>query len=178
MAVKPHLQMWVLVVAAILAYGTLHYLNRHIPYNKEKPAVQQLAADAYFFDESGRKLTLRDFEGQVVLVNLWATWCPPCVVELPALNALQARLHDRPFRVVAIAMDRSSAAAVAAFLREREIEHLDIYWDQDRQIPLKWQYSGIPTSFLLDKDGRVVERFDGAYEWDKGDIFDKIERML
>ena len=178
MAVKPHLQAWVLVAAAILAYGIVQYLHKNIEGNKEKPAIEQLAADAYFFDQGGRKLTLADFKGQVVLVNLWATWCPPCVVELPALDALQAKLRDRPFKVVAIAMDRSSVTTVASFLLERGIENLDIYWDQERQIPLKWKYDGIPTSFLLDEEGLVVERFDGAYEWDKGDIFDKIEGML
>ena len=70
--------------------------------NKENTQVGKQLPEASFFNAMGQKIELADFKGQVVLVNLWATWCPPCVVELPALDKLQAKLKDRNFKIVAI----------------------------------------------------------------------------
>lgn len=134
--------------------------------------------DAVFYDAEGRAVRLGDFAGEVLLVNLWATWCPPCVAELPALDGLQAKLRDKGLHVVAISLDRKPVADVAAFLEERRVEQMKLYVDTDRQIPLKWQYAGVPASFLIGRDGVVIEQFDGPREWDKGEMLAKIEAVL
>lgn len=134
--------------------------------------------DAVFYDAEGRAVRLGDFAGEVLLVNLWATWCPPCVAELPALDGLQAKLRDKGLHVVAISLDRKPVADVAAFLEERRVEQMKLYVDTDRQIPLKWQYAGVPASFLIGRDGVVIEQFDGPREWDKGEMLTKIEAVL
>ncbi|HCS23200.1 MAG TPA: hypothetical protein DIW20_05545, partial [Rhodospirillaceae bacterium] len=108
----------------------------------------------------------------------WATWCPPCVAELPALDSLQAKLRDKGLHVVAVSLDRKPLADVAAFLEERRVEQMKLYVDTDRQIPLKWQYAGVPASFLIGRDGVVIEQFDGPREWDKGEMLTKIEAVL
>jgi len=134
--------------------------------------------DAVFYDAEGRAVRLGDFAGEVLLVNLWATWCPPCVAELPALDSLQAKLRDKGLHVVAVSLDRKPLADVAAFLEERRVEQMKLYVDTDRQIPLKWQYAGVPASFLIGRDGVVIEQFDGPREWDKGEMLTKIEAVL
>lgn len=134
--------------------------------------------DAVFYDAEGRAVRLGDFAGEVLLVNLWAMWCPPCVAELPALDGLQAKLRDKGLHVVAISLDRKPVADVAAFLEERRVEQMKLYVDTDRQIPLKWQYAGVPASFLIGRDGVVIEQFDGPREWDKGEMLTKIEAVL
>lgn len=134
--------------------------------------------DAVFYDAEGRAVRLGDFAGEVLLVNLWATWCPPCVAELPALDSLQAKLRDKGLHVVAVSLDRKPLADVAAFLEERRVEQMKLYVDTDRQIPLKWQYAGVPASFLIGRDGVVIEQFDGPREWDKGEMLAKIEAVL
>lgn len=134
--------------------------------------------DVIFYDAKGKAVSLADFAGEVVLVNLWATWCPPCVAELPALDTLQARLRDRGLHVVPISLDRKPVAEVAEFLAARRVEQIELYIDTDRQIPLKWTYAGIPASFLIGRDGVVIEQFDGPREWDKGEIFDHIAALL
>lgn len=141
-------------------------------------AAVSLSAEAGFFDVGGRKFTLADFRGKVVLVNLWATWCPPCVAELPSLDRLQALLKDRNFAVVAISLDRGDMKTVTDFLEKRGVEHLTAYWDRDRDVPLKWKYEGLPVSFLLDEKGAVIEKFDGPREWHEGDVFRQIEKAL
>lgn len=134
--------------------------------------------DAVFYDAEGRAVRLGAFAGEVLLVNLWATWCPPCVAELPALDSLQAKLRDKGLHVVAVSLDRKPLADVAAFLEERRVEQMKLYVDTDRQIPLKWQYAGVPASFLIGRDGVVIEQFDGPREWDKGEMLAKIEAVL
>jgi thiol-disulfide isomerase/thioredoxin len=120
----------------------------------------------------------RKFKGQVVLVNLWATWCPPCVAELPSLEILHARLRGQGFAVVALSLDRGSVEKVAAFWDKRGIEQLDFFWDRDGLVPRRWSYEAIPTSYLLDRTGRVVKTYAGAYKWDEPEIFGEIERQV
>jgi len=132
-----------------------------------------------FYDKSDKKVTLEDFKGKVVLVNLWATWCPPCIAELPALGRLQKALPPDKFTVVAISMDtKLPVKDIADFLNKHGAKSLAAYWDKDRQLPLKWKYDGLPTSFLLDREGNVVARYDGPYEWDRGDVLGVVREVV
>lgn len=141
-------------------------------------AVGQALPAVTFYDENGQPVTLDDFKGEVVLVNLWATWCPPCVAELPSLDRLQAKLRERGLHVVPVSLDNKPVEAVAAFLAERRVEQISLYLDRDRQIPMKWVYAGIPASFLIDRSGMVIEQFDGPREWDEGAVFERIASHL
>ncbi|MFN7112800.1 MAG: TlpA disulfide reductase family protein [Alphaproteobacteria bacterium] len=134
--------------------------------------------DVTFYDAEGQPVRLADFAGKVLLVNLWATWCPPCVAELPALDALQAKLRDRGLHVLPVSLDNKPTAEIAEFLAARRVEQIRLYVDTDRQIPMKWTYAGIPASFLIGRDGVVIEQFDGPREWDTGAIFDSIAAQL
>ncbi|HEX2753197.1 MAG TPA: TlpA disulfide reductase family protein [Alphaproteobacteria bacterium] len=147
------------------------------PVGKRVTASADLAP-VTFYDAAGNAVTLADFKGQVLLVNLWATWCPPCIAELPSLDLLQAKLRDAGLKVVAISMDRKPVAEVAAFLEARNVEQMDLYIDTDREITLKWAYEALPASYLIDRDGRVLEIFMGPREWTKGDVFQKIKSAL
>lgn len=141
-------------------------------------AVGQVLPDVTFYDEKGQPVTLADFKGEVLLVNLWATWCPPCVAELPALDTLQAKLREKGLHVLPVSLDNKPVADVAAFLAERRVEQLSLYIDSGRQIPMKWTYAGIPASFLIDRNGVVIEQFDGPREWAEGEVFARIESQL
>lgn len=198
MTVKPQFQALIIVgamaFAAVLSYGILTFNGDDAGDTGGEPALEVKAAPTpmetqaltpqaplpplTFYDLEGKALTLADFRGEVLLVNLWATWCMPCVVELPALEKLQARMKGRKFRVVAISVDRDPAEKIAAFLKDKRIEQLVPYHDLDRQVPSKWQYAGIPTSFLIDADGNVLKKYDGPFEWDTGDVFEQIDRVV
>lgn len=187
MSVKPRiLYLWVVAITALLTYGIVSLILSHPFDNRENIAAQDTGAatgktlpEAYFFDEKDEKKTLADFRGQAVLVNLWATWCLPCVAELPALDKLQAKLDKKGLRVVAISMDRKGdMGKIKAFLQSHGADHLAPYWDKDRQILGNWDYEGIPVSFLLDAKGNLRETLEGPYEWDKGEILAKVEALL
>jgi len=135
-------------------------------------------APVIFYDAAGKAATLADFKGQVVLVNLWATWCPPCIAELPSLDLLQARLRDAGLKVLPVSMDRKPVAEVAAFLDARNVEQMTLYIDTDRDIARNWAYGALPASYLIGRDGKVIEVFMGPREWTKGAVFEKIKAAL
>lgn len=165
------------IAGAVIVGLALGYLATQAIYAKNRPVEGALPA-LTFVDRTGKPVTLDDYRGQMVLVNLWATWCPPCVAELPSLEILNARLRDKGFAVVAIALDREGLEKVASFWDAREIEQLDFFWDKDRQVPSKWTYEGIPTSYLLDRTGKVIKTYNGAYKWDEEEIFNEIAAIV
>lgn len=167
-----------LVVVLAVPYGIHKFGFFQAPDNKENSVAVQLSPSTVFFDEAGQKMTLDAFKGKYVLINLWATWCPPCVVELPSLDNLQAKLKDKNFQVVAISMDRSDMATIMSFLQKRGIERLQPYWDKERQISMQWKYDGLPVSFLVDPDGNVLKSYEGSSTWDKGPLLDEITSYL
>ena len=124
------------------------------------PALRFIARD-------GAAKQLADFKGRWLLVNLWATWCAPCVKEMPSLDRMQARLGPAA-DVVAISEDRGGAAAVDRFLAEHAVKTLAIGLDQTGSIANALHIQGLPTSFLIDPQGRIVAKLEGAAAWDVG----------
>ena len=127
------------------------------------------APAASFQDKDGAPIDLAKFRGRVVLVNLWATWCPPCVEEMPSLERLQARLGGADFSILAVSSDRTGLKAVAPFLDKYGLSMLPIYLDPDSAFTRSTGARGLPTSILIDRDGREVGRFEGAADWDGPD---------
>jgi thiol-disulfide isomerase/thioredoxin len=119
-----------------------------------------------FADRDGGSLSLADFRGKVVLLNLWATWCAPCVAELPSLDRLQARLGGPDFEVLALAQDLGGRDTVASFYRSHGIERLGLYADRSSTLAHKLGINGLPTTLLLDREGRAVGALVGAARWD------------
>ena len=116
---------------------------------------------------TGRPVTLADYRGQVVLLNVWATWCPPCRVEMPALERLSRTLggRGRGFKVVAVSIDEDGDSVVAAFARQLGLT-FDILHDQTAAIKQTYQATGVPESWVIDRDGVIVKKVIGAAEWD------------
>lgn len=124
------------------------------------------APEITFSDATGNTLRLADFKGKVVLVNLWATWCAPCVKEMPALDRLQAKLGGADFTVLALSIDREGLAKVQPFFAANKIGALAPYLDPGGRSPAQFGARGLPTTLLIDRDGTVVGRQEGAAEWD------------
>lgn len=120
-----------------------------------------------FKDQLGESISLANFRGRVVLLNVWATWCAPCREEMPALDRLQAKLGGADFEVVALSVDRAGMNAVEAFFRAIDIRHLKRYIDESAWTMRKLGIVGLPTTLLIDREGREVRRYVGAAEWDK-----------
>jgi thiol-disulfide isomerase/thioredoxin len=142
------------------------------------PLAAPRPAPALSFEgRDGRRLKLADFHGHYVLVNLWATWCGPCVREMPSLDRLQARLGDR-MSVVALSQDRGGAEVVEPFLARLGLRRLQVYLDPDNNAQQAFALRGLPTSILIDRDGRMLGSLEGAAEWDGQPLLGTLERYL
>ena len=131
-----------------------------------------------FVDGDGRAMTLADFHGRVVLLNVWATWCVPCRKEMPTLDRLQAKLGGPGFQVVALSIDRQGAAVVKSFYRELGLAKLGIAIDQSGKATQLLHAVGVPVTLLIDRDGREVARKMGPAEWDSPEMTAIIRRYL
>ncbi|WP_137390409.1 TlpA family protein disulfide reductase [Rhodoligotrophos defluvii] len=123
-----------------------------------------------FIDGDGRTMTLADFRGKVVLLNIWATWCVPCREEMPTLDRLQAELGGPEFQVVALSIDRAGLDIVRAFYDETGIKHLAMYLDSSGKASRELGTVGLPTTLLVDREGRELGRLVGPAEWDSPEV--------
>lgn len=131
-----------------------------------------------FVDGDGRNLTLADFEGRVVLLNIWATWCPPCREEMPTLDALQARLGGSDFHVLPLSIDRTGLEPVRRFYRKTGIRNLDLYIAEDTRAMLALAVVGLPTTILIDRIGRERGRLAGPAEWNSPEAVAQISALI
>ena len=131
-----------------------------------------------FQDDQGRDLTLGDFRGRVVVLNVWATWCVPCRKEMPTLDRLQARLGGKDFLVVALSIDRKGVEAVRGFYQEVGVENLAMYVDPSGRGSRGLGLPGVPTTLLIDQEGREVARKMGEAEWDGPEMVSLVERTM
>ena len=113
-----------------------------------------------------KPMKLSDFKGKVVLLNFWATWCTPCVKEMPSLDRLQAEMPRDRFLVIPISLDGPSRPKVAPFYKEQRLTSLRIYYDKGRKAMSTLGVTLLPTSILVDPEGRELGRREGDADWD------------
>ena len=147
-------------------------LGEFLPASRPRPAPP-----AVFTDADGKTLSLRDFAGKLVLVNLWATWCAPCRHEMPSLERLQTRLGDK-ITILAISEDRGGSKAVAPFIAKLGLKAVKTYLDPESAVGRAFKVDGLPTSFLIDRQGRVLGRVEGEAEWDSPKMLAIIDPLL
>ena len=114
---------------------------------------------------TGRPASLADYRGKVVLVNIWATWCQPCRIEMPSMERLHRKLAGNDFAVVAVSVDEADSATVMQFARDLGVS-FDILHDRAGAIRRLYQTTGVPESFVIERDGIIVKKVIGPAEWD------------
>jgi thiol-disulfide isomerase/thioredoxin len=130
------------------------------------PSDPPMAMPGFVFEDSrGRSLTLADFRGHPVLLNLWATWCGPCVEEMPSLDQLQADMKNQNLIVIALDQERDSGTAAAAYFRRHDIRNLTVFNDPSERTSSLLHVSGLPTSFLIDAKGMMRGFVVGSAAW-------------
>jgi thiol-disulfide isomerase/thioredoxin len=131
-----------------------------------------------FVNGDGEATTLADFHGRIVLLNVWATWCVPCRKEMPALDRLQASLEGADFAVVPLSIDHRGRDVVERFYRELGLNALRVYLDTSGNAPYVINAFGMPTTLLIDREGRELGRVIGAAQWDDAAIVSLIKGYL
>jgi thiol-disulfide isomerase/thioredoxin len=131
-----------------------------------RPSDPPVAApDIAFVDAGGGKHRLSEFRGHGMVINLWATWCMPCVAEMPSLAALSKTLAPDDIAVLPLSSDRGGATAVEAFFRNHAIEGLPVLLDPQGVAARAFGVEGIPVSVIIDKAGREHARLEGSADW-------------
>lgn len=178
-----------LALAAVLALG-LWSLNWRSAEKESAPAPSAAGAvfrvhpaplevpDIAFEHGAGGRRALADFRGRHVLVNIWATWCAPCREEMPALSRLQQKLGGPQFHVLALSIDSGGADAVKRFYREVGVDTLEVYVDRSLQATSALRVVGVPTTLLLDREGREIARHVGPAQWDGAPAVESIRRLM
>lgn len=127
-------------------------------------------------DLAGATKTLADYRGKVVVLNFWASWCPPCLREMPSMERLRVKMKGQPVEIVAVA-SAESAGDVKAFLSKMQLG-FPILLDSDGSNTKRWKVYALPTSFLIDAQGRVRHVLTGPTEWDEGEALKILDAML
>ncbi len=131
-----------------------------------------------FTDAKGGPLKLAAWKGRVVLLNIWATWCPPCRKEMPTLNRLQEELGGKDFEVVALSVDKGGPDVPERYLRKYKFSALKVYNDKAIAVRRKLGIRGYPTTLLIDRQGREVGRLAGPAEWDSDEFKTLIREII
>ncbi len=133
---------------------------------------------AVLLDAEGRAHRLEEFAGNGLVINLWATWCVPCVAELPALAALAGQVKDDGIRVLPLSSDRGGGAVVAEYYRRHGIAGLPVWLDPKGAAARAWGARGLPTTLLIDPRGRERGRLEGAADWAGAATIAGIRRLI
>ncbi len=132
-----------------------------------EPAVRSVPLpERTFVDEDGSRVALKEFQGRLTLVNFWATWCGPCVREMPSLDRLQAGLRGEDFVGVALSEDREGWRKMAPFRDRLKLRNLRLLHDEGSAFMFEVGVRGLPTTLLVGRDGRELGRLVGPAEWD------------
>ncbi len=128
-------------------------------------------------DLDGRPVRLSDFRGKVVLLNFWATWCAPCLEEMPDMQALWEQRREEGFVILAVAADRGSRGPVAAFTRKLALT-FPVLLDPDGDVRNRYEVAALPMSYLIGRDGRISGRVIGSKAWASREAFTLIDHLL
>lgn len=126
----------------------------------------QPVSDKPFQTPEGEDVTLADYQGKIVVLNFWATWCAPCRKEMPALDRLQAEFGGDSFEVVTVATGRNAVPGIRRFFAEEGVTHLPILLDPRQALARDMAVLGLPITVILDTEGQEIARLRGDAEWD------------
>jgi thiol-disulfide isomerase/thioredoxin len=152
----------------------------------EAPEMKSAALEWYdpkdapktvFKDAADADKTLADFAGKALVVNFWATWCAPCVKEMPTLDALQAQLGGDTFQVLTISQDREGATVAKPFMEKNGWKNLALYTEAAGRFQRDAGIRGLPTTIIIDKTGKEVGRVEGEVKWTSPEVVDKLKSL-
>lgn len=147
-------------------------LGQFIPVTPPQPEPQVTLTTL-----AGQSVGLSSFKGEPLVINLWATWCQPCLAEMPSLDQFQQRIGGR-IRVLAVSEDQTGAKKVQPFVAQMNLHKLAIYLDPNGSLLQAFSVRGLPTSIIIDAQGRVVGKIEGASDWNSPQIAAMLEPYL
>jgi peroxiredoxin len=140
-------------------------------YSKQIAIEEELPAPDFTLPGlNGELISLSEFKGNVVLINIWATWCPPCVYEMPSMEKLHQQFKNEKFKILAISIDSQGAKAVAPFMKNHNLTFQTLI-DPAGTIRTSYGVNSIPQSFIIDKQGHLLKKIIGPIDWATPEVF-------
>ena len=173
----------------VLLFGAVmvlvdHYSEDALESEQIKTAMLEVRSEEGFMapqftvrNLKGSLDTLANYKGQVVIVNLWATWCGPCRIEMPGFEKLYRRFRSEGLTILAVSLDKGNDKAVQDFADEYKLS-FPVLIDDKGEVEKLYQTFTIPTTYVIDRSGRVVFKVDGAKNWESEETFRSIEYLL
>jgi thiol-disulfide isomerase/thioredoxin len=143
-----------------------------------EPITPSISAPHIALFDGKKKSNLRDYKGNFVLVNFWATWCPACVSEMASLDSMAAKINRKNFRVLAINLNEGGYSEAQGFVTDLKLKKLIVLYDADSRANKDFLIRGLPTSYLISPDGMMIAKLEGATNWDKDKIISQIEKYI
>ena len=166
----------ILTVVVLLGIAGLLAAFAMPEYRQGESSLAGSTAHDFKFILDGKLTHLSDLRGKVVVLNFWATWCPPCVDETPSLNSLQTQIAAQGGVVVGISLDED-AAAYEQFLKDNHVS-FPTYRDATKKIALDYGTRMYPETYLIDRQGKIARKIIGGQAWDEGDMLLYVQSLL
>jgi cytochrome c biogenesis protein CcmG/thiol:disulfide interchange protein DsbE len=135
------------------------------------------APDFSFSDLDGKRVGLSDYKGKVVLVNIWATWCPPCREEMPSMQKLYEKFKGKGFEILAVSIDATGRKAVTPFVQKLNLT-FPVLLDPKGKIQGLYRITGVPESFIVDREGILVNKVIGPMDWSGPEVFRFFQELI
>src|ERR1700722_10488738 len=162
--------------AALLGAMAVLYVFAMPSYRQSEPSVAGRKAPDFALEMNGRQTHLSDLKGKVVVLDFWATWCPPCVEEAPSLNALQQRIASEGGVVLGVSQDEDPDA-YQKFLIEHGV-NFPTYREPAKKIPEAYGTVMIPEAYLISRDGKIARKIVGPQDWTSPELISSVETLL
>ncbi|MBN1907417.1 MAG: TlpA family protein disulfide reductase [Deltaproteobacteria bacterium] len=180
-AKKSNLRIILFIPIAIIAlalFVTLRHksppsVDVDIPHTQNGP----MAPDFSLPDLDGRMVNLSSYKGRVVIVNIWATWCPPCVAEAPSLDKLYKIFKEEGLELLAVSVDKDGKRAVEPFMKKKNLS-FPVLLDPDGRVAGLYRTRGVPESFIVKKDGTIDNKIEGAIDWTSPKVIEYFQKLL
>lgn len=141
------------------------------------PQIGQAAPDFALKDTSGKKISLSNYKGRVIMINFWATWCPPCRYEMPSMETLFKEYNKKGFEILAISSDSQGEKIVRPFMEFYELSFIALM-DTDGEVHSLYGVTSIPTTYIIDKQGNITHKIMGPRDWKDKNTKSMIEKLL
>ncbi len=178
---KPNIRILLFIPIAAIALYLFVMLQNSPPSNVDlEPSQAQNGPAAPNFTLQGldgRMVSLSDFKGKVVLLNIWATWCGPCVSETPSIDKLHKMFEDEDFALLAVSIDEGGKKAVEPFMKSKKLS-FPVLLDPEGRVARLYGTTGVPESFIIRKDGTVDNKIEGAIDWTSPKVIEYFQSLI
>ncbi len=169
---------WVMPLVIVLLFVAYGLMTRQSPETASAlPRLGQPVADFSLPNLQGRMISLSSLKGKVVFLNVWATWCQPCIDEMPAIQRLHEQLQPRGLEVITVSIDPLGDQIVDPFVKRYGLS-FPVLLDMKSQIQKLYGTAGVPESFIIDKNGHLVEKVIGPRDWTHPKVMAMFQRLL